>query len=236
MSVRGRVAIITGASGTLGTEVTRLFIAEQAKVVAVCHSQKSVDALHASLVDARPAMDAVCDVTNEEQVAAMVDLAAEELGPPRILLNIVGGYAPPQPVHELNGATWDKVMNRNLKSVFLCSKYVLRHMRQVGYGRIVNISSKIAQTLPGKMAAAAVSKAAVNNLTTCMARELKGTNISVTALMPSIIDSPAMRRAMPDADFKKWVRPDMLAECILFLCQDQAAAINGAILPVFGGV
>ncbi|HCU37238.1 MAG TPA: hypothetical protein DGT21_17900 [Armatimonadetes bacterium] len=236
MSVKDRVTIITGAAGTLGTVVTARFVAEGARVAAVCHREKEVEQLAEALGEAQPDLCLTCDVTDEAQVEAMVGRVADELGTPEILLNIVGGYAPPRPTVELDEAAWDRMLQMNVKSVFLCSKHALRHMIPADYGRIVNISSKIAIDLPGKSAAPVVAKAGVSAFTGSLAHELKGTGVAVSAVMPSVIDSPGMREAMPKASHEKWVKPEQIAETLLYLASEPAGAINGAIVPCFGGV
>jgi len=236
MSVQDRVAVITGAAGNLGTVVTKRFVSEQAYVVVVYRDDTELEALLAQLPTEGDVLPLKYDVTVEGQVQRMMEETHEQLGGPHILLNLVGGYAGGDTVTDTSDATWEKMMALNLKSVFLCCKHALKYMIPEDYGRIVNISSKVGADMPAKAAAYAVSKAGVVSLTKCLAQELKGSNVSVTAVMPSIIDTPVTRSVRPDADFSKWVKPEEIAEVLVYLTSEQGRALNGAVMPIFGGV
>jgi NAD(P)-dependent dehydrogenase (short-subunit alcohol dehydrogenase family) len=236
MSLSGRVAVITGATGNLGSVVTKRFVAEEARVLAVYYADEELEALVEELDDASQLLPVKVDVRREAEVQAVMEQAHEQLGGPHILLNLVGGYAAGAPVHETDESTWDKMMAMNLKSAFLCCKHALRYMLPQGYGRIVSVSSKVALDLPADSCAYAVSKAGIVSLTKCLAEELKGTGVSVAAIMPSIIDTPVTRQARPKADHTKWVTPEQIADVLAYLASGPAEAINGAVLPIFGAV
>jgi len=131
---------------------------------------------------------------------------------------------------------WNFLMEINLKSAFLCSKAALPHMIAQNYGRIVNVASRTAaeRRLRSKGGAYAVSKAAVIVLTKTIAEEVKKYDINVNCVMPSTIDTPDNRQSRPDADFSKWVKPEEIAEVILFLVSENSKAISGASIPVYG--
>ncbi|NLJ35126.1 MAG: SDR family oxidoreductase [candidate division WS1 bacterium] len=236
MSIAGKSTVITGAAGNLGTAVVRHFVEAGATVAAVCHDEAETGRLSDALGGAKPALILTCDVTGEGQVQEVMRQVAEQLGGPQILLNLVGGYDAGVSVAEMDLSRWDHMLNMNLKSVFLCCKHALTYMIPADYGRIVNISSKVAQNLPARAAAYAVAKAGVASLTRCLAQELKGTGVSVTAVMPSVIDTPATRAARPNADFTRWVKPEQLAETLEMLSSEAARHLNGTVAPVFGGV
>jgi NAD(P)-dependent dehydrogenase (short-subunit alcohol dehydrogenase family) len=126
------------------------------------------------------------------------------------------------------------MMNINLKSTFLCSKAVLPQMIKQNYGKIINISSRPALKGSAGVGAYAASKAGVLNLTETIAEEVKDYDINVNAILPSTIDTPANRKAMPDADFSKWVKPEEIARVIIFLSSDESKPISGAGIPVYG--
>jgi NAD(P)-dependent dehydrogenase (short-subunit alcohol dehydrogenase family) len=130
--------------------------------------------------------------------------------------------------------TWEFMMNLNARTVFLVCRAVLPHMMQQNQGRIVSIAARAALTGKAKMAPYVASKSAVIRLTESMAAEVKEQAINVNCILPGTIDTPRNREEMPDADFKKWVTPEALAEVILFLSSDAARAINGAAIPVYG--
>lgn len=159
-----------------------------------------------------------------------------QLGGPHILLNLVGGHAGGDTVMDTSEDTWEKMMTLNLKSAFLCCKHALRYMIPQDYGRIVNVSSKVAADLPAKAAAYAVAKGGVISLTRCLAQELKGSSVSVAAVMPSIIDTPVTRAVRPQADFVKWVKPEDIVSVLVYLTSEQGLALNGAVVPIFGGL
>jgi len=126
------------------------------------------------------------------------------------------------------------MINMNLNSVFVSSKAVLPQMMEQKYGRIINVGARPALTGVKNMSAYGASKAGVINLTQSMADELSDYNINVNAIIPGTMDTPRNRKDMPKADFKKWVKPEDIAEVIAFLCSNEGDKISGAILPVYG--
>jgi len=236
MSIAGKVTVITGATGNLGAAVTSRFLADGARAALVYQDEGKLQALLPQLPEAGQRLALKADVTDEVQVERLMGEVHERLGGPDILLNLVGGYTFGKKVVDLDLATWEHMMSLNLTSMFLCCRHALRHMLAQGYGRVVNVSSKAALDLPAGAAAYAVAKAGVTSFTTCLAHELKGSGASVAAIMPSIIDTPATRAAMPKADFSKWVKPEEIAQAMAYLASDEGGAMNGAIVPLFGAL
>jgi NAD(P)-dependent dehydrogenase (short-subunit alcohol dehydrogenase family) len=174
------------------------------------------------------------DVTAEAEVRRLVEAVTERLGRIDILLNLVGGYVGDLPVSDLPEATWDQMLTMNLKSAFLCCKHVVPVMRRGGWGRIVTVSSRAAlKVFPG-ISAYAAAKAGLLAFTETLASEVLKDGITVNAVLPSVIDTPANRRAMPGADPSRWVKPEEIARLMLFLCSDEARDISGAAIPIFG--
>ncbi|HET6545127.1 MAG TPA: SDR family oxidoreductase, partial [Rhodanobacteraceae bacterium] len=132
--------------------------------------------------------------------------------------------------------TWDLLYRVNLRTAAAASKAALTHLRAGGGGRIVNIGAGAADKAGAGMGAYAASKAGVARLTEALAEELKDDHVTVNAVLPSIIDTPPNRADMPNADFARWVKPEQLADLILFLLSDRAQAITGALIPVRGRV
>lgn len=236
MSITGRSAIITGATGHLGAVVARHFAQQGAKVALTYRSEDGLEELLDSLPAAVERLPIRCDVTDEAQVEAMVAQVHGQLGGPDILLNLVGGYAFGTKMHELELKTWQHMLNMNLTSAFLCSKHALRFMLPQGYGRIVSVSSKVAFDAPSGAAAYAIAKEGVIMLTACLAKELKDTGVSATAVAPSMIDTPEARAQMPKADFSKWVQPEAIAEAMAYLASEAGGALNGSVVKLFGGL
>jgi NAD(P)-dependent dehydrogenase (short-subunit alcohol dehydrogenase family) len=151
------------------------------------------------------------------------------------LLNIAGGYRW-EMVEDGDIETWDRLYAINVKTAFNASKAALPSLLESGAGRIVNIGANAAIKAPAGMGAYAASKAGVLRLTESLAEELKNKGVTVNAVLPSIIDTPANRADMPHAKFDSWVAPLDLAAVILFLASDQARAVTGALIPVSGKV
>ncbi|MFW6137902.1 MAG: SDR family oxidoreductase, partial [Spirochaetota bacterium] len=124
----------------------------------------------------------------------------------------------------------------NLHSAFLVNRAVLPHMMDEGWGRIINFGSRAAVKPGQRQAGYNVSKAGVVSLTSSVALEYRLKGITANAVLPSIVDTPANRKAMPDSDFSRWVKPEQIASLALFLCSEEAADINGAAIPVYGKV
>jgi NAD(P)-dependent dehydrogenase (short-subunit alcohol dehydrogenase family) len=133
-------------------------------------------------------------------------------------------------------AVWDQMFAINLKTALYASRAAIPFLRQSKQGRIINIGANGALKAGAGMGAYAASKSAVHRLTESLAEELKKDNITVNAVLPSTIDTPANRADMPKADFNTWVKPRALAEVILFLASDAGEPITGALLPVTGRV
>lgn len=235
--LRGKVAIITGSTGALGSVVTRTFLENGSKVVALYHTQKKFDKLSDSLGELNKGLIGVeGDATSPDDCNQLVEKAIDEHGKVDILVNIVGGWMGGKTLEKTEPEVWDKMMNMNAKTVYLCCKAALPYMIEKNYGKIVNISAK-SSTREGRKKRSAIyaaSKGAVRVLTQAMAEELLDKNINVNCIMPSTIDTEANRKMMPKADPSKWVPPQQIAETILFLCSDKADEIKGACIPVYG--
>lgn len=230
-----KVAIITGGTGGLGQAVTRAFLDAGANVVVMYHTAARRTELVNSLGGAPERLTTLsADVTQEAPVRDAVQTVFDQFGRLDILAHLVGSYIGDIPVAQMEETTWDYMMTLNLKSAFFCCKAALNHMLDQGHGKIVLVGARGGVTpFPGA-AAYAVSKAGVHTLTQAIASEVRGQNINVNAVLPGIIDTPANRQAMPDADFSTWVKPEALAKVILFLASDAANEINGSLIPVYG--
>jgi NAD(P)-dependent dehydrogenase (short-subunit alcohol dehydrogenase family) len=235
MDIADRVCLVTGGAGHLGSAVTRRLLTAGMRVVVCEHSPEKLDRL-AEELDDRKLSTIVCDVTDEDEVERMMQQIHAEHGGPDALVNVVGGFAGGDNVAETDRATWDRMLTLNLTSMFLCSKHALTHMLKADFGRIVSISSKAADDLPAGRAAYAVAKAGVLNLTACIAEELAKTGVACAAVMPSIIDTPVTREARPGADTSKWITPESIAEVIAWLVSEEAGAVNGSVLRLYGGL
>lgn len=235
MRLTGKVALIPGGTGALGRAVTAAFVEAGAAVAVTYIVDPEVPECKTCL---GPRADAPlflkADVTVEAEVKKLVQTVVERLGRIDILLNLVGGYVGDLPVAELSEATWDHMVNINLKSAFLCCKHAVPIMQRDGGGRIVTVSSRAAlKVFPG-ISAYAAAKAGLLAFTETLASEVLKDNITVNAILPSVIDTPANRKAMPGADASVWVKPEEIARLLLFLCSEASREISGAAIPIYG--
>lgn len=230
-----RVVMVTGAAGNLGRAVARAFQAAGAKLVLVDRAADRLQRLFPDLVDSPNYFLATSvDMTDADAVEAMVDEAVKRFGRVDVLANTVGGFRAGTPVHETSFETWDFLLNLNARTVFTASRAIIPHMLRQGSGRIVNVAARAALKGGARMAAYSVSKSGVVRLTESMAAELKKDGINVNCVLPGTIDTPQNRKAMPKANHSRWVKPEAIADVILFLASDAAGAVQGAAIPVYG--
>jgi NAD(P)-dependent dehydrogenase (short-subunit alcohol dehydrogenase family) len=233
----GRVALVPGGFGGAGQAVIRAFLSSGAQVVAVEHqSQPARIATFREQLGALSARFSVyrADVTDEPEVESLVQAIVAEHQRIDILINLVGGWRAGEPITNLDLETWEHMLDLNLKAAFLLSKHAARTMIQTGWGRIIHVSSRGAVSGRRNAAAYAVAKNAVLTLMETQAEELRDTHITVNAILPSVIDTPANRAGMPNSDFSRWPKPEEVARILLFLASDDAGLISGAAIPVYG--
>ena len=228
-----KIVLVTGGTGALGTSITKAFLESNATVISSYLNEREKtgrtqtdNKLKVQLVKA--------NVTNEEEVEKLVLGVLEKYQRIDILVNVVGAFLGGKTVVELEEKEWDMMMTVNLKSAFLTSKHVARQMISSKYGKIVHISSRIGLHSEGYDSAYSASKSGLIRLVESLAEETKKSNINVNCIMPSIIDTQANRKVLPNADFNKWVKPEELANVVLFLCSEEAKTITGAAIPTFG--
>ena len=224
----GRVVIVTGASGALGSVVAEAALARGARVAGLDHAPSQIPAT-ASRIE----LGGV-DLSNATQASKAIDAVAAHFGRLDALINIAGGFAF-EAVAEGDPRTWQHMYALNVLTALNASRAAIPHLAVSASARIVNIGAIGALQAGAGMGAYAASKAGVHRLTEALAAEWKG-KITVNAVLPSIIDTSANRASMPKADFTKWVTAQELAEVILFLISDAASAVTGALLPVSGRV
>jgi len=215
--------LITGANGGLGTAVCQEFLATGAKVIGVALAWKQPASF--TTISA--------DVTTEAGCESMVKQALEH-GPIDALVHLVGGFAGGSPVAETTDETWDSMMNVNLRAAFCCIRAALKPMHAAGRGHIVAIGTRAAVEPSPNFAAYAVSKAALVALIKTVAAEGQKFGVTANVVLPSTIDTPANRAAMPKADFTRWVAPQSIAKLLVFLASDAAADTSGAVIPIYG--
>jgi NAD(P)-dependent dehydrogenase (short-subunit alcohol dehydrogenase family) len=231
MNLTGKAIAITGAFGSLGAAVVRAALAQGATVAAIDRVAAPRDA--ATLAGARLYGDV--DLGNADAAKATFARIADDLGGLDGLVNIAGGFAW-ETLADGSLETWDRLYTLNLRTAVAASQAALPHLVARGSGAIVNVGANGATKAAAGMGAYAASKAGVARLTEALAEELKDKDITVNAVLPSIIDTLPNRADMPKADFSKWVQPAQLADVIVFLLSAQARAVTGALIPVVGRV
>jgi len=232
--MKGKAIAITGGFGALGRVVAETAGRRGAAVAALDVAAAPPAGLSEGLGPDALVLGGVDLSTAEGARQAMAAVKAK-FGRLDALINIAGGFRW-ETVADGDPTTWDRLFALNLKTALNASKAALPYLLESGAGRIVNVGANAALKAGAGMGAYAASKAGVHRLTETLAEELKNRGVTVNAVLPSIIDTPANRAEMPNAQFDRWVAPTDLAAVILFLASDEARAVTGALVAVTGGV
>ena len=226
-----RSALITGGTGGLGAAVTREFLDAGWRVVVPLYADAERDRVEAH---ERLVLEAA-DLFDPDSAAAVTAIAAaDHRAPLGAVVNLVGGFAMGERVHETPIEDFDTQLRLNLRPTYLVCQAALPHLQAAGGGAIVCVSSRAALKPFSGAAGYVVAKAAVLAFVDVLAEEYRADDIRVNAILPSVIDTPANRRSMPNADFDRWVTPERIASVVRFLCEDASAAVSGAHVPVYG--
>ena len=236
MNFHDKIVLVTGGTGGLGREVTMAFLEAGANVVVsyIIAEEFAAVVSAARRIGAAPPTGVHLDVTDARAVDKFVAETVAQRGRLDILVNTVGGYAGGTNLWEVDPKIYDKMLQLNLKAGFVLARAIVPQMIKQNRGWIVNIASKAAFDHAAGGALYAASKAAALALMDSLAAEVKPFHINVNSVLPSIIDTEANRKAMPQADFAKWPKPEEIARVILFLCSEEARLIHGAAIPVYG--
>ncbi|MGQ9896549.1 MAG: SDR family NAD(P)-dependent oxidoreductase [Acidobacteriota bacterium] len=235
MSLQNQVIVITGGTGGLGVPVVQSCLRAGATVVMSYRGQAAPNHLRSQLGDEATRLELVAaDLMDENSVSALADRAVQQHGKLDGWLNLVGGYAGGTPIADLDLADFEAMLTLNLRTAFLGSRAAFRAMQPHRRGSIVNVSSLGALRGTAGHAGYAAAKSAVVRLTETLAAEGAPYGIRANVILPGMIDTPANRAAMPDADRSTWVAPEDIAAVLVFLLSDAARAMSGASLPVGG--
>jgi NAD(P)-dependent dehydrogenase (short-subunit alcohol dehydrogenase family) len=230
-----RVVLVAGGTGALGRAVVMGFLAEGARVAVTSRVAAEVEALGRQAGGAgervRGLLGDVTDPSTVDRLAAQ--LVAVE-GRIDVMVNAVGGWAGGQRLWEAEPNQYPSMLAMNLTAGYALARAVVPYMLRVGRGAIVEVASKAALDPSPGAASYAASKAAALALFTSLAMEVKDEGVRVNVIVPSVFDTAANRKAMPGADYARWPSPEELAKVVLFLCSDDASAIIGASIPVYG--
>ncbi len=230
-----RTVLVAGGTGGLGRAVSLAFHGEGAQVLVTYRKQDELEGLRTDAGEGGSSIEGHrVDVTDENAVRQFLETLIAQHGRLDALVNTVGGYAGGAKTWESGADVLERMLSLNLRSGHALMRAAVPHMIKQGRGSIVNVAAKAAVDPPAGAAAYAASKAAAVALLESMASELKGTGVRVNSVLPSVIDTDANRRAMPNANFAKWPKPEDIARVILFLCSDDATVVHGAAVPVYG--
>ena len=230
MSTQHRTVIVTGAAGNLGKAVAHAFAGLEANLVLVDLERESLERTFESESDRRAFVAA--NLLDMAGAASVAQAAIARFGGIDVLCNIAGGFRMGPAVHETVEADWDFLFDINARTLLHAVRAVVPHMLAVGRGKIVNVGAFAAQKGVAHMGAYTAAKSTVIRMTEAMAAELREKNINVNCVLPTVLDTPENRGAMPKADPAKWVAPADLANVIVFLASDAARAVHGAAIPV----
>jgi NAD(P)-dependent dehydrogenase (short-subunit alcohol dehydrogenase family) len=229
-----RIVLVTGGAGNVGRAVTRAFLASGDRVAVPVYKTDAPEALDELRSEHHDRLHPFAlDLTTERGAEAAVREVVEWGGRLDVVVHMMGGYSGGTPLGETPVEAWQRMMDLNLNSAFLVTRFALPRMQEAG-GSFVFVSSRAARQASPGQAAYAVSKAGLLTLAEAIAAEYGAAGIRANAVLPGTVDTPANRRQMPDADHARWTDPAEIARVILFLTSPAAAAINGAAIPVYG--
>ncbi len=226
--MQGKVVLVTGANGGLGTYVTQAFLDRGATVIGASRKIQQTDFNHPNFVAIR------AEISTGQGAQALVDLSVARCGKLDVLAHTVGGFAGGQPVAETDDAVFLSMIDLNLNCVFYILRAAIPVLRQAGSGRIIAIGSRSALEPGAGVGAYSASKAAMVSLIRTAALENKDAGLTANVILPGTMDTPGNRKAMPNADFSKWVRPATVAGLTVWLAGDAGTDVNGAAIPVYG--
>ena len=222
VGLSGRDVLVFGATGALGSAIAMSFANLGANVRGGDRHEPSAERRLSGITYE------TVDAMDDGALRALFDAAPA----PWAVINTIGGYAPKRSLAELDPAELRHQLELNLVSAALITKHALRVMKPAGQGRIVHTSSRAAVVTAGNGFPYSVSKQGVLQLVSMAAAEVRGTGITVNCVVPSIIDTPANRAAIPDANHDAWPKPRDIAASYVFLASPDAGLVNGAAIPV----
>jgi 3-oxoacyl-[acyl-carrier protein] reductase len=227
--MKDRVVFITGARGGLGTFVTQRFLSTGATVIGASRSIAQED-----FPGAANFVPLAVDFTKSDAVRGAIEFVVGRFGKLDVLVHVLGGFAGGASVADTDDKTWEQMQSLNLTSAFYALRAAIPHLRKSGNGRIIAIGSLTATEPDAGLGAYVTFKSALAMLVRTVALENKDAGLTANVILPGTMDTPANRKAMPSADFSKWLQPSEVADLALWLAGEQAGHITGAALPIDG--
>jgi len=226
--MKGKVVLVTGADGGLGTYVTRAFLDAGATVIGTSRKIQQSDFKDANFTAI------AAEISTPQGSKGVIEQIVLRFRKLDVLAHTVGGFAGGLSVAETDESTFQKMLNVNLNSTFHILQAAIPVLRQTGDGRIIAIGSRAALEPGSGLGAYSASKAAMVSLIKTVALENKDAGVKANVILPGTMDTPANRQAMPNADFSKWVRPERVANLMVWLAGEMGADVSGAQIPVYG--
>src|SRR6201993_4500520 len=224
--MKGKVVLVTGANGGLGTYVTQAFLDAGATVVGTSRKIQQSDFNN-------PNFTAIAaEISTREGAKGLVDQVVARFGKLDVLAHTVGGFAGGQSIADTDDATFQRMFDLNLNCVFHILRAAVPPLRKTGTGRIIAIGSRAALEPGAGVGAYSASKAAMVSLIRIVALENRDAGLTANVILPGTMDTPANRKSIPNADFSKWVRPSTVAGLITWLASDAGKTINGSVIPM----
>jgi NAD(P)-dependent dehydrogenase (short-subunit alcohol dehydrogenase family) len=227
-NMKEKVVLVTGANGGLGVHVTQAFLNAGARVVGTARK------IQASEFGSQEFTALPGELSSSEGARLLVGQLNNRFGKLDVLVHTVGGFAGGTKVAETDESVFQRIFDLNLNSLFYVLRAAIPLLLNNGDGRVIAVGSRAAVDPGPGVGAYSASKAAMVSLMKTVAQEYKTAGLRANVVLPGTIDTPANRKAMPDADFSKWVRPDAIADLILWLVGDAGKDVNGAAIPIYG--
>jgi NAD(P)-dependent dehydrogenase (short-subunit alcohol dehydrogenase family) len=226
--MEGKVVLVTGANGGLGNYVTQAFLDAGATVVGTSRKIQQSDFDNSNFTAL------AAEISTSAGAKTLADEVAGRFGRLDVLAHTVGGFAGGQSIVETDDATFQRMFDLNLNSVFHILRAAVPLLRKTGSGRIIAIGSRAALEPGAGVGAYSASKAAMVSLIRTVALENKDAGLTANVLLPGTMDTPANRKAIPNADVSKWVQPASVAALVVWLASEAGKDVNGSVIPVYG--
>lgn len=228
--MKGKVVLVTGANGGLGKSVTQALLDAGATVAGLSRKIEQSEFKNPAF------MPLSADISSGEAAKNAVENVVARFGKLDVVVHTVGGFTGGQSIVQTDDATFQRMFDMNLNSAFYLLRAAIPHVRKSPAGRIIAIGSRAAVDPGPGVGAYSASKAALVSLIRTIAAENKDAGVTANVILPGTMDTTANRKAMPNADFSKWVQTANVASLILWLAGDAAKDVNGAVLPIYGDV
>lgn len=226
--MQGKIVLVTGADGGLGTHVTQAFLDAGATVVGTSRKIRQADFNSPNFTAL------AAEISTREGAQTLIDQVVMRFGRLDVLAHTVGGFAGGQSIPDTDEAIFQRMVDLNLNCVFYILRAAVPSLRKTGSGRVIAIGSRAALEPGAGVGAYSASKAAMVSLIRTVALENKDAGLTANAILPGTMDTPANRKAMPHADVSRWVQASSVADLVVWLASDPGKEVNGSAIPVYG--